>query len=95
MSNRLSTPLIAAGFAVCLSACVTEPAPGVDWRAVSQGVARQTSFSAACPTPTGRARLVKIKTELEATIAANAPPDTLASEWERLDAGARACRRGR
>lgn len=51
----------------------------------------RAALAPACPTPTARARLEAIAGYLEA-----APPaaglDALATEWERLDDGARACR---
>jgi hypothetical protein len=52
----------------------------------------RTSFASACPTPSSQAALRGIQRELIAALDAKVPPDTLASEWERLDAAARACR---
>jgi hypothetical protein len=63
------------------------------WHEAAAEVKRQTSsFSLACPTPTSDGNRRKLAGELEATIVAGVPPATLATEWERLDAGARACR---
>lgn len=83
---------------MCLSACATAPAPsGTNWADVARQVKAETrtSFAPACPTPSSQAALRQIQGELVAALAAKAPPDTLATEWERLDAAARACRRGR
>jgi hypothetical protein len=79
-----------------LSACAS-PAPrsGALWKELPKQVARQTSFAPACPVPTDKAGRVLIERELVKAIGANAAPDKLATEWERLDAGAKACREGR
>ncbi len=51
-------------------------------------------FALACPTPTRAADKRKIAAELIATIDRAVPPDTLATEWERLNDGAISCRKG-
>lgn len=58
-------------------------------------VRQPPSFAAACPVPTDKGGRDKIAAELMATIEKAVPPDTLATEWERLNDGAKACRRGR
>jgi hypothetical protein len=55
----------------------------------------KTAFAPACPTPTDAERLRAIEAEIEEAIKAGASPDTLATEWERLDEAARICRKGR
>jgi hypothetical protein len=45
-----------------------------------------------CPSPTKAEMLPAIARELDAAIKAGVPPNTLSTEWERLDEGARACR---
>lgn len=45
-----------------------------------------------CATPTDAVKRERIIGELEATIKAGAPPNTLATEWERHDDVARKCR---
>jgi hypothetical protein len=45
-----------------------------------------------CPTPTPVEKKTRILKEIEDSIAAGVSPDTLATEWERLDKGATACK---
>lgn len=88
----LSTKPIAAALLACLPACAdtaTErPALTGEAPQIRQGVAR------ACPRSTAEKQKAAILAELEGLDAAGmiARVDTLATEWERLDAGARACR---
>ncbi|WWT39809.1 hypothetical protein [Microcystis phage Mwe-JY25] len=98
MSRPGSTPRIMAALAASLTlwlAGCQHPRPEPGWAAVAQAVKQRTAWASACPTPTERAKLVRIKGELEAAIAAGIPPDTLAEEWIRLDAAAHACRGSR
>jgi hypothetical protein len=48
-----------------------------------------------CPTPTPQTLYDDIAGEIERGIKAGAPPDTLATEWERLNNGAQICGEGR
>ena len=64
--------------------------PGTEAGAVSPAV--RTVFAQACPTPSRAADLTNIRREIEASIAKAVPPDTLATEWLRLNDGAKACR---
>lgn len=82
---------LAASLTLLLSACQHQGA-NLQWGSVAREVGRQAAWAPACPTPTERQKLVTIKAELEAAIAAGAAPDTLASEWDRLDSASRACR---
>lgn len=45
-----------------------------------------------CPTPTSSTKFGKIAGELAAAIQKGVPPNTLSTEWERLDEAARKCR---
>ncbi|WP_026784292.1 hypothetical protein [Pleomorphomonas koreensis] len=83
---------IAAALLACLPACAelaTErPALTGEASQIREGLAR------ACPRPTTEKQKAAILAELESLDAAGmiARVDMLATEWERLDAGARACR---
>ncbi len=74
---------------MCLTACATAT-PG-NSAADAQRAPRKV-LAPLCPLPTPPAKIAGIERELVAAIAANASPDTLATEWERLDAAARICR---
>jgi hypothetical protein len=50
-------------------------------------------LSRVCPTPTSSDRLDRIAAELAKALRDGAALNTLATEWERLDEAARACRR--
>ncbi|WP_157928942.1 hypothetical protein [Pararhizobium haloflavum] len=80
MHSTKSMRLIAAILPMSLVACAS----------VSPPVADKASIARVCPTQTPDSRLVAIAEYLEV---APADPglDTLATEWERLDAGARGC----
>lgn len=62
--------------------------PGFD----ATKVAVTRTIAPACPMPTAGGKLRAIEAELDAAIKAGASPDTLATEWERLDDAARICR---
>lgn len=80
--------LIVALLAMSLAGCVSASrSPVLDSRAGDIG--RQ--IGRACPTPTDIERMKRIATYLE-TAPQGEGLDDLATEWERLDAGARACR---
>lgn len=72
----------------CLSACASDL---IGTRENARAEIRQ-ELSPLCPYPTDRGKLVKIAAELDAAIKAGTPPNTLATEYERLDAAARGCR---
>lgn len=77
-----------ASLAGCVGASVTAPALTGNPQAIAAKLAR------ACPTPTPAMKLNAIADELAALAARGdiAAVDVLASEWERLDEGARTCR---
>lgn len=60
--------------------------------AIREATVARSVLAPACPTPTDRARLMKIEVEIVGAIKAGASIDALAAEWERLDEGARKCR---
>jgi hypothetical protein len=83
---------LAAVLLMCLSACASPPREAGLWQELPRQVARQPSFAPACPVPTDKAGRDLIKGELVAAIAAGVPPNKLATDWERLDDAAQACR---
>ena len=84
MNRPASIWLTAAALAMSLGACTTGSNSGP--------VATRGQMAAACPTPTAQGRLAAIAAYLGAA-PAGAGLDALATEWERLDEAARACRR--
>lgn len=104
MNKKKSTPLLAATLAMFLSGCALAPdgrspvfPAGTNPLALvypsrdSKETEARAKVARACPTPTPVKSLPAIERELVAAIAAGAAPDTLATEWERLDEGARKC----
>lgn len=96
MLRPRSTPLIAAVLLTSLAGCASGSLVDAT-RPVSRGEAkekRQAALAPACPTPTPDSKAAKIATYIE-----RAKPDpnldVFATEWERLDDGARACRTGK
>lgn len=92
--------MIAATLPTCLAACssaTTGPAkpvilPPASAAPASRKVEIRERIVRICPTPTDAAKREKIIAELQATIKAGVPPNTLATEWERGDDYARKCR---
>ncbi len=72
----------------CANMATGRPALTGEAPQIREGLAR------ACPRPTAEKQKAAILAELESLDAAGmiARVDTLAAEWERLDAGAHACR---
>jgi hypothetical protein len=100
MRRLKTTLLIAAALAVSLSACETAPSktgitPEPDFWTPPKREPPKAAFAPACPTPTAAVKLRAIEAEIERAIKAGAAPDTLATEWERLDQAAMICRKGR
>lgn len=87
-----SIALIAAAPLVFLPACVNQAME----RPALQGsdTVVKTEVSRVCPNPTTDARKAEILLELEKLSGAGilGDIDVLATEWERLDAGARKCK---
>lgn len=88
-----STALIVAALLVCLPGCakpVTVRQPVL----VGSSLIIQSSLARVCPKPTTNTNQAKILVELEALDSSGelAKVDTLATEWDRLNEGARACR---
>lgn len=79
------TRLIAGALLTLLAGCMT------DWGGQTPTVASSAQLGRVCPMPTPQAKL-----RLIADYLSDAPPskglDTLATEWERLDEGARKAR---
>jgi hypothetical protein len=57
--------------------------------------ARRAKRAPACPTPTSNQKIESIAAYLKKAEATDSGLNTLATEWERLDEGARVCRTGR
>lgn len=90
--NRLASMLlIAAGLLTFLTACD----PDSSRLAIREAAQARTAIAPACPTPTDRGKQTAIADEISGAIKAGVPIDTLATEWERLDGGARKCRGAR
>ena len=98
MSKPASTPSLAAALFLSLSACVSTQ--GAPVPVASPVPARQAEIqrrlAPLCPTPSNLSadQKVAVADALEHS-PQSAGLDLLASEWERLDAGARACRGAR
>jgi hypothetical protein len=96
---RITLPIVVA-LVMCLSACAAGPgrigiAPEPEFWSTPAKAEPKTAFAPACPTPTDAARLRAIEAEIERAIKVAVSPDTLATEWERLDEAARICRKAR
>lgn len=91
MRSARSTAVIAAVLAMFLAGCGPEQVKTAVLTGNREAIRAQ--IARACPSPTTPERLNRIVDELRAANAAGVPPNTLATEWERLDEGARACRR--
>ena len=96
---RITLPIVVA-LAACLTACGVGPsrigiAPEPEFWTAPKSDPPKAAYAPACPTPTAAAKLRAIEAELDRAIKAGASPDVLASEWERLDAAAMICRRGK
>lgn len=90
MRNLRSMLSRVAALPMFLSACESPPREaGLAFDTPRQ---EQRSFAPACPVPSDKAANAQIEGELVRTIAAGVPPDTLATEWERLNDAAKACR---
>ena len=82
------------------TACGTGPsragiAPEADFWAAPKNEPPKAAYAPACPTPTAAAKLRAIMAEIDRAIKAGVSPDTLATEWERLDEAAMICRKAR
>lgn len=96
MLRRRTMLSIAAVLAMSLQGCASDLATKPVVRATAAQAAdakaqRRTAMAPICPTPTSDGKARQIAGYLE-----SAPPaaglDVLATEWERLDDGARICR---
>lgn len=89
MTMPKSLPLIAAALTMSLAACTTgsRDPEGVLLNAGARII------QPACPTPSDKARMTRILAELDGARLKGADVSALATEWERLDAQARVCRR--
>lgn len=84
-------PWTVAALLVCLPACITTvQRPGLTGNTDQI----KTAVSRACPRPSSPAKIAAITAELESLDAGGmvGRVDTLATEWERLNDGARACK---
>jgi len=93
MLKPRSTPLVGAVLLMSLAGCATMPAGPVATARPAPAPEIRAALATMCPTPS---RLSPAEMEAIADALDHAPQshglDLLATEWERLNAGAKACR---
>jgi hypothetical protein len=85
--------LLLLAIAIALPGCAERVAPGIYSTAAQ--VSARADLARVCPTPTHQTLYDDIAGEIERSTNAGAAPDTLATEWERLNNGAQICGEGR
>lgn len=82
-------PFTAAALLMLLTGCATKPARlALDPKKATA----EKQIARICPRPISPENMLRIADELEAAIKAGVPPDLTATELERLNDGAKACR---